>query len=326
MAVGVACRGPHAAAAPADAGTKSLAAPDAGTGSAPPRQILQTLPAPPYAYELSLENCAGPLRENAKDESACLFAVRLLGGAQVLDRITLGQAGCGPATPTPVDRTLGADREATAFSTSDDRCEIDVAARTVELGANTTALLVTELQGFEYRHRSHALFLARPSKLETAWSYADDYLGMHWSTTSVIPAAQQGSRAQDIAFVDTERTTEGVAAQVRATRLHFDSASGVLGDKPLPDADASLFVLVVGNFKNADETQAARQHCVHDLEVLRARLFPKLRLPAFFLGAVFARRDDAADSLAQLASCPKAQKGTILESGISGGKSHGGHH
>ena len=56
---------------------------------------------------------------------------------------------------------------------------------------------------------------------------------------------------------------------------------------------------------------------MHDLEVLRARLFPKLRLPAFFLGAVFARRDDAADSLAQLASCPKAQKGTILESGIS---------
>jgi len=108
--------------------------------------------------------------------------------------------------------------------------------------------------------------------------------------------------------------------------VHLDPASGVLGDKPLPDADASLFVLVVGSFKNADETQAARQHCVHDLEVLRARLFPKLRLPVFFLGAVFARRDDAADSLAQLASCPKAQKGTILESGIAGRKSHGGHH
>src|SRR5882672_9528669 len=77
MVLCAACRGPSAAAAAVPASAPPPAG-AAGAQAAPRRQILNALPAPPYAYELSLENCAVPVRENPKDETACTFAVHLL--------------------------------------------------------------------------------------------------------------------------------------------------------------------------------------------------------------------------------------------------------
>jgi hypothetical protein len=322
-----ACHGPSAGAAPAPPSAPTGPAGPAGAQPPPPRQILSTLPAHPLTFELSLEDCAVPVREKPNDETACTFAVRLLEGAKVLDRIALPQTGCGPATSTTIDRTLGADRDAKAFSTSDEHCEIDVAVRTVALAPHVTALLLTQQQGFEYRYRRHALLVPRQGKLETLWSYDEDSLATDWTTTTVIPAlprsAPEGA-TQDVAFIATRRTPEGLASKVEATRLHLDPSSGVVQSQPLPDAGAPLFVLAAGAFKNTAATKAARQHCVHDLEVMRASLFPKLRAPASFFGAVFANRKDADDNLALLATCAKPQKGTILES-VVGGKSNGGH-
>lgn len=135
-----ACHGPSAAAAPAPAGPID----PASAQPAPPRQILNTLPAHPHTFELSREDCAVPIREQPHDETACTFAVRLLEGAKVLDRIVLAQVGCGPATPTAIDRTLGADRDAKAFGTSDEHCEVNVAVRTVDLAPQVMALLLTQ--------------------------------------------------------------------------------------------------------------------------------------------------------------------------------------
>jgi hypothetical protein len=165
--------------------------------------------------------------------------------------------------------------------------------------------------------------------LETLWSHREDSLGSQWTTTTVIPALPQKNATdaaiQDVAFIATQRTLQGIASKVEATRLHLDAASGALQSRPLPDTGAPLFVFAAGAFKNAAATQSARQRCVHDLEVMRAGLFPKLHAPAFFFGAAFANRKDAEDNLAQLATCATPQKGTILES-VAGRKSHGGSH
>ena len=139
----------------------------AATVAARQGQVLRSFQAAPYRYELAVESCTAPARLAPPDAraSACRFAVSLLDGTKVLDRATLVQPGCGPASPTPVSLTLGADCDANAWNTIDDNCDIDIAARTVKLGTSTSVLLVTELMGSEYRYRSHTMYAARGGKL-----------------------------------------------------------------------------------------------------------------------------------------------------------------
>jgi len=286
------------------------------------RQVLRSFSAPPYEYELSLENCMPSPRVDSLGGSVCAFALRLLEKGTVRDRVSFFQTGCGPASPASVTRTLGADRESVAWATNDEHCDVEIAARTVDLGPGAKALLVTELQGFEYRYRSHALYLSRKRKLDELWRHDEDSSGTQWTTTTVIPGAAGN---QDVAFVDTLRNMQGVAAKITAQRLRFDPAAGTVAASPLPDAAAPLFVLQVGRFKSVAEARKARRDCLHDLDVVRASLFPGLRLPASFLGAVFAGRPEADAAVAALAHCPDASKTSVIELPFSGG-AHGKHH
>jgi hypothetical protein len=287
----------------------AIAAP---AGATEQRQLLQSFAAPPYAYELALEGCAStsgdPPAAAPSRPSACKFVVGLLDGGKVLDRAALPKPGCGPGPPTQVSLTLGADGDAKAW-TSDDTCTADVAARTVKLGANAAALLVTELFGSEYRFRSHVLYLPRAGKLQRAWHYEDDTLGAHWTRTAVIAGP---SGIEDVAFVEVARSLTGVTSKITATRLHLDAASGRIVRRPLPDAASSLFLLQFGQFKRPDDAQG-RPECLHELVVMRASLFPRLALPAFFLGALFARRDEADATLAALSTCAQALPGKIFD-------------
>ena len=274
--------------------------------SAEQRQVLQAFPAAPYTYELSLDACPGPTT-NAPGGPACTFVVRLLKGGKTLASVDLAQAACGPpAKPTPVSIKLGADREANAWITRDGNCDIQVAARTVALGPKTTALLVTALQGSEYRYRHHALYLPINDELISVWSHNEPDIAGEWTTTSVIPGAAGGD---DVALVVVERDDRGRASKVHAERVGQDPATRQIVARALPDVLASLFVMYVGRFKSSREAwpHAATGSCLRDLELMRAGLFPRLRLPPFFMGAVFARKEDADAALARFATCPEAK-------------------
>ncbi len=292
------------------------------------RQVLQSFPAAPYSYELAQEGCPRPGGADAGDGAACAFAVRLLEGGKPLDHVTLAQPGCGPASPTSVSRLLGANRDAKAWTTSDDNCEIQVAARTVGFGPKATALLVTELQGLEYRYRTHALYGLRNGALAVLWHFDEDAIGSHSTTTTVIPG---GPGRQDVAFIDVERDAKGVARKVDAMRLHADVVTGQIAGDPLPDATAPLFVVQVGGFKSLRAARAGRVGCLHDLLLLRGALLPGLRLPAFFLGDVYARRDDADAAHGKLATCAEAKNVSRVHEyraskGRPKGKTNAGHH
>jgi hypothetical protein len=222
-----------------------------------------------------------------------------------------------------ITRTLGADRNAKAWETSDDNCDAEIAARTVQVGPNTTGLLVTQVVGSEYRFRSHALYLVRDAKLEISWNFDEDELGSHWTTTTVLPGMDGG---QDLAFIDVSRAVIGKPAKVSAVRLRFDPATRHFISRPLPDPAASLFLLQVGRFKRAKDASDARRYCLHELELLHAGLFPGLKLPTFFLGVVFARRDDAEAALAPLVSCSDAPKASVSELAFPRTKSHDKHY
>jgi hypothetical protein len=297
----------------------------AATVAGSQRQVLRSFQAPPYTYELALESCAAPMRLAPPEAraSACTFAVTLLDGTKVLDRATLAQPGCGPARPTTVSLTLGADRDAIAWNTSDDNCDIDIAARTVKLGPSTSVLLVTELIGSEYRYRSHTMYAARGGKLEEVWNFHDDFSGAHWTRTAVVAGA---AGVEDVAFVDLERSMNAVTTKVTAVRLRLDPASGRVARSPLPDPAAPLFLLQSGDFKRAEDVNRSRPDCLRELVVMRARLFPALKLPAYFLGALFSRRDQAEVVRTDIASCSGATPITIIEIVASKGRTHTEHH
>lgn len=282
-------------------------------------QVLRSFPSAPSAFELTQGDCSSSARGDAGDGSRCAFEVNLVEGKKVLDRARLEGPGCGPASTTVASVALGVGHDAPAWGTSDEGCDIQVAAQPVELGGKTIALLVTELQGFEYRYRTHRLYLARDGKLTTPWEYTEDSGGTHWTTTAVLGAGEQ-----DVAFVDLSRASSGVCEKLSATRLRVDRATGQVATQPLPDPLSPLYVLQVGRFPTAKTVPKERPHCLHELLVLRAALFPGLKLPPFFFGAVFARRGDADAALAAAKSCTD-QNARVFEDKGRRGRPHAEH-
>jgi hypothetical protein len=272
------------------------------------RQVLQTFPAGPYQYEVALDDCAQPARKDAK----CTFSVRLLGNeGKVVDRAEFAQTACGPGKPIEPTPALTTDHQAKAWGTSDEHCEVDLSAQTVALGPETVALLVTQLQGFEYRYRSHVLYLPKVAqdgpKLYTAWHVDEDSDATHWSTAIAVKGKGK-SGGQDVAFIDAARAPSGVVKKLSAERLHVDATSGRLTRSRLPDATASLFVLQAGRFRSLKAIDKARGRCSRDLVMLRATVFPRLKVPAFFFGAVFLNREDAEASAAAFDACSETTR------------------
>jgi hypothetical protein len=279
-------------------------------------QLLQSFPAAPYTFDLTQEACFASGGGDASREAECAFGVNLVAGSKVLDRVRIGEPGCGPATPTSITLALGADRDAKAWSSSDEDCDMAVAARTVALGPRAAALLITALHGVESSHRSHWLYLARTGKVETPWSHAEDSAGGHWTTATVLPGS---GGAQEVAFIDIAREAPGVPAKVTAQRLQVDPTTGRVTATPLPAPSYPLFVLQVGRFARASEATKLRQSCLADLVVLRAGLFRGVKLPAFFLGAVFAQRPDAEAAVTAFATCAQIPETAIVEYPAAGG-------
>jgi hypothetical protein len=288
----------------------------AGTArAAEPRQVLQSFPAAPYIYELSLDACPKPITNDTTGE-VCTFGVRLLKGDKVVSTVRLDKRGCGPpARPTSISMELGADREAKAWWTDDDDCDVRIAARTVTLGPKATGLLVTQVQGFESRYRRHVLYLPINDDLVPVWRH-DEPEGLEWSMTSVILGS---FGPNDVGFVGVERNDEGWATKVHAERVGQDETTRQIVSRALPDLGGPLFVVYVGRFKSPRDAwkHAIIGSCLRELEVMRAGLFPGLRLPPFFMGTVFARKDDAEAALAKFGACPEAKgvSGVLVDDG-----------
>jgi hypothetical protein len=113
-------------------------------------------------------------------------------------------------------------------------------------------------------------------------------------TTRVLPLG--GSTQNDVAFVEIYTRPLEAAQSLDATRLHFDLATHAIVKSRLPDARTSLYVFKHGSFQSADAAYEARgaEDCLGPLGVFPAALLPGLELPAFFLGLVLVRREDAA--------------------------------
>jgi hypothetical protein len=274
------------------------------------RQVLASFPADPYSYELGLQACDKQLPDDSDERRACSFSLGLLHQNRVLDQVGFAQPSCGPVRPTSVSLKLGADRRAKAWVSEDEHCDVEIAALSVDLGPGSPALLVTELQGFEYRYRSHWLYTSRNGKLVVAWVHEEDALGTHWTTTTMIPGISGG---HDIAFIDMERAATGVAFAMKAERLHLDPSSGRVLHSHLPDASSPLFVLSAGRFRTQRAANRARQKCPSELVVMRSRFFPGLKLPTFFFGAVLAQHHDAEAALAAFRKCSDGPSAEIIE-------------
>ena len=281
------------------------------------RAVLQTFPAGSYTFEVAMDDCASALQGASPGDAHCTFAVRLLDGEKVLDRAAFAQTACGPASPGEATPALTTSRLAKVWSTSDEHCEVDLTAQTVELGAGTTALLVTQLQGFEYRYRSHRLYVPKKGdgtvRLQAAWSVDEDGDATHWSTATAV-THRKVEGGQDVAFVDLTRAPTGVVSRFSMERLHFDPTSSKLTRSRLPDGLTSLFVLQLGKFRSVEELNKARGRCLlRDLVMLRGALFPALKLPTYFLGAVFVTRDDAEAVVASVRECSETRTAAVVE-------------
>jgi hypothetical protein len=280
------------------------------------RRVLAAFAAGPlYTYEVSIqtrrpEQAQQDAERFGSDGGSDPYSIRLLRAGRTIDRVVLFQSSCGQSSLHEVERVQGGDREAKSWTTDAEHCDIGIAARTVTLSADHTALLLTQAMGYEYRYSDHHLYLGQADGLRTLWSYEEDRTAADRSTASVLSTDVPGR--QDVGFVHVRRTPDGVAAEVSAERLRFDPSTAAIVASPLPDRETPLYVLVVGAFDDATSAQASASTCHRELDLLQGSFFPELHTPRFYFGGVFVRRNDAEAALKAVKACPAVLKATIL--------------
>lgn len=131
------------------------------------------------------------------------FTVRLLEAGKQVDQDRFFLSACGPGTPVSIRGVLGADLEAKSWTTDDDRCDINFAARSVDLAPQRTGLLLTEIMGSEYRYRQHDLYLAQGDRLHKIWTHGEPDTADERTKTRVIDADEPGR--QDVAYIELTR-------------------------------------------------------------------------------------------------------------------------
>ncbi len=245
-------------------------------------------------------------------EVAWRFHVRLLDDGRVVDDQSPFTPACGNAEPTDVADVDGADPEAQAWQTTYlDKCEILLAARSVELSPGVLALLVTQQGGQEEVYQLHWLFLEQKGKLEMPW-FSPTGPG-HFSRVRVLTAGAQ--QQNDVAFIDASRTSDEEPNEFVASRLHFDGASG-LKTTPLPDVRTPLFVATLGTFKTSDAAIKAwvqYRPCSFSYRLFKANAFSGARARGFIPATVLARREDVNAEKSALSKCAGVPNPSIVE-------------
>jgi hypothetical protein len=276
------------------------------------RPALAVFPAPPYTYELSIEQGIDAPGDQPSDPVPWRFQVRLVRGGQVIGQVSPFAMACGDAEPASVDRVFGADPEARAWGTSLEHCETDLAVRPVELGPGVTALLATERTGYEAIYSLHWLIGPRNGRLEVLWESpaGPDY----FTRVSVLPS--DAPHRNDLAFIEVFTPSGAETETIKAMRLSFDPVTGEVKTSLLPDARSPLFLVAVGPFRTAKAAQRAwtvDRDCLFSYRVFKAALLPGLRARNHLVGLVVARREDATAAMNELARCSRISKASLLE-------------
>jgi hypothetical protein len=279
------------------------------------RDVLALYEGPRYAYELSIERCARPPEQTFRGNPECPINIRLILGGKAVDSVALPETACGPPRPTKVDRTFGADPEASAWITGTEACQVGVAARLVDLTLETSALLVTQRIGWDHLLRRHALYVADKGKLREVWSADEGPSSSSLTAVSVLPLTRPSSH--DVAFIAVHHSDDEIAERLEARRLRWDGPAARIIESPMPDQESPLHLMYVGPFRTAAAARAARSRfgleCFRLYDVLPTKLVPGLLRGQFVLGVVFASREPATAMRKDAERCPGAPESRLVE-------------
>lgn len=258
-------------------------------------RVLQTFKAGQFVLDLAIAQCRS---------SGCPIEVRLRTGGRVIDRVTLPvAAGSQRVKAEIVDAVVwGADAGLKAWSTGEENNYVSTAARLVQLAPQTTALLVTQLYGFEHIKRNHLLILPRVGKLHIVWK-AKEGSGPHWSATQIIGGPDRHEIIYFHGFFDPDEDT---AELLDAVRLSFHAASARLGETALPDRTMPLYLLNLGiheTVAQAREARYANSYCLGAYWILDASRFRAAASGQAIIGSLYATRASAEAAARSAKSC-----------------------
>jgi hypothetical protein len=258
-------------------------------------RVLQTFRAGQFLLELGIAECRS---------SECPIEVRLRRDKRVVDRVALPFAASSQrASIEPVDTTWGADAGRKAWATGEENNYVSTAARPLRIASRTTALLVSQLAGFDHLKRNHLLLVPRASKLVVAWEGREG-AGPTWSATEIV--GNPGSDRQEVAyfygFFDPD---EDVSERLDVIRLSWNAAAARVRETPLPARTMPLYLLDLGIHDTAVQARNARaaSTCLSSYWVLDAGRFRAGAGGKAIVGRLYARRAAAYEAARSVRRC-----------------------
>ncbi|GKS76094.1 hypothetical protein AVME950_14380 [Acidovorax sp. SUPP950] len=215
------------------------------------------------AYELSLSACSG---------GTCPFEVRLLSsaeharGAFATGRAVVSKrdsaaldwpAFAAPARPLHVPKPGAAPFLANTtgprvWSTGEEENTVTAAASAVPLEpgnpAGASALLVTQMAGFDHPKRRHTLYVASRGALKRAWSRSEP----QGPYVSQVMAAPGDAPVYLSMFVSRD---DDVPDKVSAYQLAWDARRQVFSERP---SAPTVLAVVAGSYPTVRAARAAR--------------------------------------------------------------------
>jgi hypothetical protein len=230
----------------------ALACMASGTGTAAGSpNVLERFaahPATARTYQLGIGGCR---------EASCPIEVRLAAGNKVIDTAVLEwPASDARAKHAPVDWTHGVgDPSASpsglrAWTMGEEEQAVSVAARSVRIAPDRSALLVTQLAGFDHLKRRHDLFLVDGDRLQRIWSYAEPP-GPHWSSTTVRPS--RGKAEEVVLATGFLSPTDEAPDRLEIQKLDWQAATKQVDQNP-----AEAFLVTAGSFASIEQARQMR--------------------------------------------------------------------
>ena len=274
----------------------SLVRPDAApadSGPAAHRQILGVFPGPAADYEISYLPCP--------DRQQCPISLTLRAGSRVLDAVVVDKS-CGEFTRNSPSVFFGIAADTPVWAGN---CQLNLAARAVNLAPGEVGLLVSEELGEEHIGVHHRLYRSANGKVVKVW----DQERPAAFPMEVRVVSPPGAAHQDLAVLYEDRDHDGGdVTDLRAVRLHWEPTLGRLIESPLPTAELPLGLLYLGPYRNQEAGLASKsspdETCDFRRTMLAAKFFPGLGFRGVVWGRVFLDLDEAARARRALEHCP----------------------
>jgi len=258
-------------------------------------RVLQTFRADGFVLELAIAKCR---------KSECPIQVRLRRDKRVIHRVTLlVTASTQHAKAQAADWLWGADAGRKAWSAGEENYHVSTAARMLRIAPRTTALLVSQLSGYEHLKRNHVLLVPRAGKLLVAWETREGQ-GPAWSAAEILGSPE--SDRQEVAyFYGFSEPEEDVFERLDVTRLSWNAAVARMQESPLPAPTLPLYLLDLGTHDSAMQARQARaeNNCLSSLWILDAGRFRAGADGKALIGTLYATRAAADQEARSVRSC-----------------------